>query len=202
MTWCSGQEGMGFSCGYERMDRSTGYDIDLYTLSGVNAPCACRAHELPRESTATFHSHPPFVMTHIHQTITLYERTNPVNIQPGVVQADLVYKNIGHVKDFLMDARKLQILTPPWESTSNSFSAWPRWPGAAPDICCHSYKQPVRYSLVSVQRSTSGKQNVTVIPSMKEDSTKKSIQDVKTVATQTTGYTFLDNFPLATVSAF
>lgn len=95
---------MGFSCGHERMARGSGADVNSNTLAGANAPRVCRAHQLPRESTAAFHSHPAFVMTHIHQTITLYERTNSVNIQPGVVQPDLVYKNTGHVKDFLMDA--------------------------------------------------------------------------------------------------
>jgi len=46
-------------------------------------------------------------MTHIHQAVTLYGRANPENIQPGVVQPDLLYKNFGHVKGFLTDARKL-----------------------------------------------------------------------------------------------
>lgn len=188
--------------GHERMDWGTGDDVDLNTLAGTNAPRACRAHQLPREGPATFHSHPPFVMTHIHQAITPYERTNTVNIHLGVVQPDLVYKSTGHVKGFLTDARKLRILTPLWQYTSNSFSAWPSWPDVAPNICCHGYKQSLRYSLVAVQWSTSGKQNVITIPRMNQDLGKKSSQDVNTVSTQTTGYVSLERFPLATMPAF
>lgn len=49
--------------------------------------------------------------------------------------------------------------------------------------------------------SSSGKQNVTKISRVEQDSTKQVIEDVKAVATHATNYTSLDHFPLAIMSA-
>jgi len=67
--------------------------------------------------------------------------------------------------------------------------------GATPNICCHSYKQLVYYSQVSIQRSVSVKQDVTMVPIIKQDSTEEPIQDVKAIVTHTTGYTSPDYLP-------
>lgn len=164
-----------------------------------DVPRVHRAHQLPREDTATFHPHLTFVMTCTHQTIrkTMKEQIpwtfnleliQLVNSTSYCLQEYWTCGRLPHVCKKVADPDSsvgvhLQLFqcltTMVWCSTQHLLSQFVLLHKCAVTFAT----QPVRYSLVSVQWSTSGKQNVIIPPRLK----RKVYPRCETVATQTTG---------------
>jgi len=96
MTWYCGLEEWA-SHGIIGNGQRDWHEVIPYTLTGTNTCHAHRVQQLPEKSRRIIHSYPLFVRICMHQTFSLYERANPANIQPAVVQSDFVYKNTGRI---------------------------------------------------------------------------------------------------------